>query len=643
MTRCLTLAVLCALVSCAEAPPRESTWQHVTEEVWRSPGSPAAYALVDGDAAILFGAAAGADTSELPYAGIAAIEGVYLTHHHRDSAARAGAWTALGLPVRAPRASAPWLTPEDVQKFWRDFVPSATPPGLAGLHAKTFATWDYLVLPEGLAAVECSIDDGAAFDWRGWTITPVATPGHSRGHVAYAARRKNAPATKPLVFCGDALAAPGKLWTPYTAEWDPSGDNGLRASAASLRALAALEPEALFPEHGAPILEATVAALSKSGAAAEEAAFLKSYERYSKDRKANPPPVKYLDRYQVGTDGRKPWTRLSEHLHFTGTTYALSSRRGGLCLIDPFGELIAAQVVRAQLQRLARDVEIAIVTHAHGDHYSGVHDLASRGGLDVWALDQVATVIAEPAYQRTPHAHPRPIAVERAFRDGQRVDWHEYTFTFRRLPGHTRSGSAVLTEIDGHRVAFVGDTFLHADQDGGSGGWSGFNGGFPSDYADSAGVLLAERPEWILCSRGGAFDFVAPDWERRIAWGAAAAQACDRLSVSGRHRFDWDPGLVRVEPFVSRAVAGATTQVELVVNNPLDLPQTLAVEIAGRGLFDDVRRSVQVPPAGSMRLLLTLKILDAAIPGPHVVPLRILAGDVERGDDAYFVLEVARP
>ena len=73
--------------------------------------------------------------------------------------------------------------------------------------------------PEGLDGIDCSLADGQTIDWHGWTIRVVATPGHSRDHVAYAVR-KGKDGKPLLLFCGDALAAPGKLWSPYTTDWD---------------------------------------------------------------------------------------------------------------------------------------------------------------------------------------------------------------------------------------------------------------------------------------------------------------------------------------------------------------------------------------------------------------------------------------
>ncbi|HEX7900977.1 MAG TPA: MBL fold metallo-hydrolase [Planctomycetota bacterium] len=641
MTRRPAAALLLALLSCAAPEVRVPNWTLVAERVWRSPTVPAAYALVDGDGAIVFGAPLGADLTELSYAGITAIEGAYLTHHHRDAAAGATAWAAAGVPARAPRASAPWITPEGVQRYWRAYLPASTPPLQAGVRERTFDAWEYLVLPEGLAAVDCVVEPGREFDWRGWTITPIATPGHTRGHVAYAARRKGAEKARPLVFSGDALAGNGTLWTPYTTDWDPATGDGLAAAAASLKTLAALDPEAVFPEHGEPLLEAPTAALSKAAEGVAEAAFLKSYGRYTKDRVGIPPAVRFLDRTQVGSDGRRPWTRLSDHLHFTGSTYAVSAARGEMWFIDPFGDLLAAQIIRAQTQRIGGDVDLVTITHAHGDHYGGLGSIPGRKGPDVWVMDQVAGVITDPAYRRSPHAHPRPVAVERVLADGERVAWRNYALSFRRLPGHCSHGSAIFTTIDGKRVVFAGDAFLHPDHDGGSGGWSGLNGGLPSDYAASADLILRAKPDWILASRGGPFEFVAEDWERRVAWGRAAAAACDRLSPSTDHRLDWNPGLLRVEPFLLRVSANSSASVDLVATNPLDRPQTLVVDLPGRGLLEDFRRTLVLGPQSTSRLNVPLKILESAVPGKHVFPLRVLAGDVERGDDAFFALDIA--
>src|SRR6266542_4109212 len=217
-------------------------WAEVAPGVLRSPGSPAGYALVSGDRALLIDAPCAAD--DLKAQGIKKIDGVLLTHHHRDSCAAAGKFLADRISVRAPAASAPWLTPAGVRKYWQVSLP---------LRDSRTA---YLVLAEGLQGIDCSLADGQTIEWEGWHIRVVATPGHSPDHVAFAARNgKDGPL---LVFCGDALAAAGKLWAPYTTDWDHWTDAGLKPTAESLRKLAALKPSVLLPAHG-PVLNTDAA------------------------------------------------------------------------------------------------------------------------------------------------------------------------------------------------------------------------------------------------------------------------------------------------------------------------------------------------------------------------------------------------
>src|SRR5262249_27994334 len=158
----------------------------------------------------------------------------------------------------------------------------------------------YLVLPEGLSGVDCSLKDGDEVKWRGWAVRVVATPGHSPDHVAYAASRGKGGHL--LVFCGDAFAAPGKVWSPYTTDWDHWTDAGLKPTAASLRKLAKLKPERLLPAHGEVVTRDAADALEKTAKAAEEVGFLKSFERYTKERKKKPPEYAFLAKGQAGSN-----------------------------------------------------------------------------------------------------------------------------------------------------------------------------------------------------------------------------------------------------------------------------------------------------------------------------------------------------
>jgi glyoxylase-like metal-dependent hydrolase (beta-lactamase superfamily II) len=603
-----------------------AAWRKVAPGIYRSPGLPAGYALVDGTAALLIDAPVGTDG--LKSLGVTTIDGVLLTHHHRDTCAAAGRLLAAGVKVRAPRASAEWLTPAGVRKYWEDALPLR--------NSRTA----YLVVPTGLEGVDCSLVDGQELTWHGWTLRVVATPGHSRDHVAIAVRR--GPAGHLVVFAGDALAAPGKLWAPYTTDWDHWTDAGLVPTAASLRKLAGLKPEVLLPAHGPALTRDTVAALTQTADATAEVGFLKSFERFSKQRLGNAPEYPFLAREQAGSAGQKPWSRVSEHLWVTGNTYVLASPGNAILVVDPWGKRSVDQVATLRTEQHLGPVERVLFSHAHYDHYDGIYDLPGREAYQVWSLDEVAKVLADPLYYRAPFVDARPVAFDHRFRDGETARWREYEMKFHHFPGQSYFTMAVETVIDGKRCLFTADNFFHIDLFSGTGGWMGLNRSWPGFYAASARKLLALRPDWVLAEHGGAFAFNAEDVRRRVAWGEAGAKAADALSPTGNHRHDWDPHRVHVEPIVHKTRPGATLLGTLVAGNPLAKAVKLRVVLEGRGLTPDQAWDLDVPAADSARRPITLRLDGAIRPGRHILALRVSDGDTVDATDAFVAVDVER-
>jgi glyoxylase-like metal-dependent hydrolase (beta-lactamase superfamily II) len=602
-------------------------WAEVAPGVLRSPGWPAGYALVGDGRALLIDAPSGPDGLEAH--GVKKVDAVLLTHHHRDTAAAAGRYRAAGVPVRAPAASAEWLTPGGVRTYWRESLPLR--------NSRTA----YLVLPEGLEGVDCSLADGQAIDWNGWAVRVVATPGHSRDHVAYAARRG---ADGPLVvFCGDALAAPGKLWSPYTTDWDHWTDAGLKPAHESLRKLAGLGPDVLLPAHGEPVRADAAGALTRTAAAVGEVAFLKSFERYTKGRLGNPPRYAFLAPEQSATDGSKPWSRISRHLFLTGNTYVLvSDHERAFLVVDPWDPHSAKQIPRLKQDEGLGRLEVVLCSHAHFDHYDGVYSLPRRDTFEIWALDRVAVPVADPYLLRAPFLDPRPVRIDRRPKEGETLTWREYRFRFHHLPGQTEFTMGVEATIDGKRCFFTADNFFHQDQYTGTGGWMGLNRSFPLPYAASAQKVLDAAPDWVLAEHGSAMEFNAEDFRRRVEWGKVSARAADAVCVSGSHRRDWDPHRVHVEPVVHRAKPGATLKAVLVAGNPLAEAERLTVTLEGRGLTTDRAWELEVGPGETVRREVAVVLGDKVPAGRHVFALRVTAGGRADGSDAFLAVDVER-
>lgn len=603
----------------------DTTWTEVQPGVFRSALAPYGYALVSGDAALLIDAPH--DAALLKSKSVKRFDAVLLTHHHRDTCAAVEGILRAGVAVRAPKASAEWLKPEGVRKYWQESLPLR--------NSRTA----YLVVPVGWDGIDCSLEDGQTIDWRGWKIQVVATPGHSKDHVAFLARRgKEQPL---LAFCGDAVAAAGKLWSPYTTDWDHWTDAGLTPAAQSLERLAQLKPSVLLPAHGEPIAQDTVGVLKRTAAAVADVAFLKSFERFTKERLGNAPSYRFLAAEQAKSNASLPWSKVSPHLWITGNTYVLVSKDANAFLVgDPWGQLSADQIAKLKKDQKLGDLEVVWFSHAHYDHYDGIYYLPDREKFQVWTLDRVAGPLAEPFKLRAPFLDPRPVKFDRRFHDGDTASWREYSFRFHHFPGQTEYTMAVETNIDGKKCLFTADNFFHQDMFSGSGGWMGLNRSFPLPYAASAQKVLDIAPEWVLAEHGGPFEFNAEDFRRRVQWGKASALAADAICPSGNHRRDWDPSRVHIEPLVQKAKPGAELHGTLTAYNPLDRAEKLTVTLEGRGLTVDQTWKLEVGPGGTAKREVSWRVAEKVVARRQVLALRVESDGTLDGCDAFVVVDV---
>lgn len=595
----------------------EAGWAEIAPGVFRSSGQPAGYALIFGDRALLIDASA-----EVKIKAVRKVEAILLTHHHRDALAAA---VTIGASVRAPKASAPWLHEKPVTQYWRDALPLR--------NSRTA----YLVVPEGIPAIDCSLTDGQEVAFGDWRVRVVATPGHSPDHVSYLAQKKGG---KKLLFTGDAVTSLGQLWSPYTTDWDHWTDAGLRPAAESLRKLAKLDADTLLPARGEVVTKDVNRLLDRAASAVEEVAFLKSYERYTRDRLKNPPSYAFLAKEQAGSNGSKPWSRLSKNLWLTGNTYVLRSKDGPCLVVDPWDPHSAKQIPKLQKDESLGAVEVVLCSHAHFDHYDGAYDLLGRGKPEVWTLDQVAGPIADPARLRAPFLDARPLPVAKRLRDGESARWREYTLKFHFLPGQTLFTMGVEATIDGKRCLFTADNFFHHDLYSGTGGWMGLNRSGPTLYEASARKVLSIAPDWVLAEHGSAMEFSAADFKRRAEWARVSARAADALCVSGDHRHDWNPHHVRVEPVWLKGRPGETLTVELVVENVFSKQRTLTVTLDGRGKTKNQTWAVEVGPGATVRRAVRLTLGDKLPPGRHVFALTTRDGDAAEPGDAFVAVDV---
>jgi glyoxylase-like metal-dependent hydrolase (beta-lactamase superfamily II) len=594
-------------------------WKEIASGILRTHVMPYGYAVVVDGHALLIDAPHGS-------AGLdAKVERILVTHHHRDSVATLQSFLDSKVRVSASKLATEALSVEGVKKHWAESIP------LRG--SKT----SYFVVPNGFADVEFNLEDGQTIEWRGKKIQVIATPGHTRDHLAFALQDKDSP----VIFCGDAISQPGKIPTPFSTDWDHWTDAGLKPTSESLTKLAALKPKMLLPQHGEPIEKNATQALQETASAVAEVGFLRSFERYSR-RLGNVPEYKFLvEKEQIASGGDKPWSKVSEHLFITGNTYVLVSKDNkNYCVIDPWGQRTIDQLKKLVDQEKLGTMEMVSFSHAHFDHYDGIYLLPNRDAFAVWTLDRVAEPIAQPFKRRAPFLDGRPVKIDRSFRDGEVGTWREFTFRFHHFPGQSEFTMAVETTIDGKKCLFTADNFFHQKQFSGSGGWMGLNRSFPLPYASSAKKVLEIAPEWILAEHGGPFEFNAEDFRRRVKWGEASAVAADRISPSGMHRRDWDPNRIAIEPILQKAKPGAEVVAKIVAINPGPKEDRYQLTFDGRGLFTNQTFDLEGPVGKTIESELRFTLPASINKGRHIFNLVNADGMAFEGCDAFIAIDV---
>jgi len=194
----------------------------------------------DGAKALLIDCGEGSVAGALPKLGITAVDEIWFTHHHRDTACGARGFTAGAARIRAPAAERAYF--EDVAAYWQN-------PQSRWRFYNPFP--HHLVLTESIP-VAAALSDGQTVTWGPAKITVISTPGHTDGSLSYLVEVDG----KRIIFCGDAIFDAGQVWNLWslqkgTVTTDYHGFLGARPQLVqSLGRIKAARPDALVPSHG---------------------------------------------------------------------------------------------------------------------------------------------------------------------------------------------------------------------------------------------------------------------------------------------------------------------------------------------------------------------------------------------------------
>jgi glyoxylase-like metal-dependent hydrolase (beta-lactamase superfamily II) len=571
----------------------------------------------DGATALLIDCGDGSVARRFSDLGIATVQRVIFTHHHRDQACGVYSLLDRGAKIGVPAAEREHF--DAVEFFWND---PKTRWHVYKLHPH------HLMLAEPVA-VDAAYSPGDTLRFGPAAIGVISTPGHTDGSVSYLVEVDG----RRVIFCGDAIYDEGQVWEIHSLQKgfrrgnrevrDYHGFLGARDELVeSLGRIKEARPELLVPSHGRVMNEPARAVdrlIERLEACYDKYVAISALRHYF--------PALFEE--YAGREGHMPLRPPKEVpacLRHFGTTWMLVSQDkaafamacGSARVITEIQKLIDANEINA--------VEGLWVTHYHDDHVDSIPEFQEAFDCPCYADGQVARVIADPMAWRLPCTSPIVARVDRVTRNGDSWPWHEFTMTAYYFPGQTLYHGALLVEGRGLKMLFVGDSFTMGGIDdycSSNRNWLGPGVGF-----DRCIALIEElRPTHLFnCHVAGAFDFT-PEQCRFMRRNLAERETLYGDLVPWDHaNYGMDEPWVRCAPYEQRAAAGSEVTLGVVITNHSPTEQNAACRAVMPRAWDRTPAdwtTATITPKTEQELRLAFRVGENAKPGRYAIPVDV--------------------
>jgi glyoxylase-like metal-dependent hydrolase (beta-lactamase superfamily II) len=597
------------------------------------------YVVQDGDAAIIIDLGDASVLEALDQIGIARIEWVLYTHHHREQCQGHGRLAdhaaCKGAKVAGPAA--------ERELFEKPLSFRQAEPKLSDRFTVHGAS--YVRPPIRPIPLDRGFEKMDTFAWRGREIWCAETAGNSPGGMSYLVRE----ADRWIAFTGDVMLDGARLHTWYDTEVDYGFCKGIYTLATAAAYLEGYAPLLMLPAHGPPIRDAApqLAAYQKKLRRLEKV-LKRGWECFTfggcdQDRVSRPSAVPHL--WQVSPHlykvrGHEYWVNF----------HMLVSDDGHALLVDCglFDRGHLDRVLDAARDRLGiKQIDAVLVTHMHGDHFLDAEHVRKTRGAAIWTHERVADLLERPldydydalipAYRERPTGDIRSLKVDRVIRDGEVIRWRGHDLACDWMPGQTEFACCVHGVIDGKRVAFTGDNIFGAPDDPAQHGHEAVVARnactVEEGYGYAGRYLHSIAPDLILGGHSWAIADPKPLIDRSMTAADELRAALVDLVPDRDYRLAFDPYWLRVHPYRVGLSRGGRAEATLVARNFLDEATVYDVRlVCPPGIsVAPAQAALRVEPGGVKRLPLTFTAAVDAPAGLSLVALDVTHDGVRRG------------
>ncbi|MGH9630475.1 MAG: MBL fold metallo-hydrolase, partial [Bryobacteraceae bacterium] len=162
--------------------------------------------------------------------------------------------------------------------------------------------------------------------------------------------------------------------------------------------------------------------------------------------------------------------KLPEWVIPIGNSRLILSASGSAFVVDAGYRKLLPELQRLHKAGRFRKLDGIWITHYHDDHTDYVNQVAQAFDCPVYFIDWMKDILENPSRYRMPCLTTEPIRNYPGRKDGEKLRWNEFEFTFLNFPGQTMYHGGLLArryqgQAQNEALLFVGDSFTPSGMD----------------------------------------------------------------------------------------------------------------------------------------------------------------------------------